>query len=144
LSKEKYEDKVITTIYIPANLKKWILEHGYKLSTFFREAVEEKIEKESGYKVHIERKQKEIEELEKRLKIAKTQLESFKKLDKEFQEKSSAKTDEGIIETAILKVKYRDSVECARDLMELKPEDMNWLDWLKKIDKKRKELLERK
>jgi len=122
------EPMTLTTIYLPIRFIEWIKEHEYKVATFVREAVEEKIEKESGYDEMIRKTEEKISELQRALKNAQDKLVRLRREKVEFEEKERIAKLRERISTAILNIPYRDELECARDLREL-GKDMEWEEW---------------
>jgi len=126
------EPMTLTTVYLPVRCVEWIQEHGYKISTFIRLSVEEKIEKESGYEEQIAKTEKEIKELQEALEAAQKKLAKLRYEQAEFEERERMKQLRERISTAILNIPYRDELECARDLREL-GKDMDWEEWRKLV-----------
>jgi len=122
------EPMTLTTIYLPVRCIEWIKEHEYKVATFVREAVEEKIEKESGYDEMIAKTEKKIKELQEALEAAQKKLTRLKREKIEYEEQERIRILKERISTAILNIPYRDELECARDLREL-GKDMEWEEW---------------
>jgi len=128
------ERMTITTLYVPDRCLRWIEEHGIPLSRFIREAVEEKIAKESGFEISIQKKAGEIEVLERSLDQAKEELKDLVEKQQSWsREERERKLTDTVIK-AISHVRYKDHAECARDLRELKPEEMEWSEWLKEVE----------
>jgi len=129
------ERMAVTSIYVPIRALEWIEGHGYHESTFIREAIEEKIQRESGYVIQLERKRSEIRNLEEQLNKAKEELKRLEAKQEEWEEQEEALKLRKTIETAILHVPYKDAIECARDLRSLKPEELSWREWVEKVEK---------
>uniref|UniRef100_A0A6M3JBR5 Uncharacterized protein n=1 Tax=viral metagenome TaxID=1070528 RepID=A0A6M3JBR5_9ZZZZ len=127
------ETMVISTIYLPERARNWIKEHGYQQSTFIRAAIEEKINRESGFQAQVEIKEKEITACEEQLGKLKVELKELQVIKDNWDKQQSIDNLDKTIDTAILKIQYANAVEVANDLKELRPPDMPWRDWLKKI-----------
>jgi len=127
------DPKSLTTIYLPVRCKTWIKEHGYSFSRFVREAVEEKIGRESGYQSQIKKYEQKIRSLEEELEKARKTLGELKKRQVEWEKEQKRKERRRIIARAIAKVRYKNVKEAAYDLREL-GKDLSWEEWLKEVE----------
>jgi len=159
------KEKKITSIYLPVEILNWIKEQKLSVSEFIEKATEARMNEEFISNLNFENQklkiQDEIGELNERIEEAKNnilkfenikndRLKELENLEKEHikiislkrkeKEKIEKEKDVDTLAVAILKVNYRNSAECAKDLEELKPKDISWLKWLKIVDDKWKEL----
>ena len=118
----------LTTVYIPTEALEWIKANSKSIAGFIREAVIEKIEREQGYQAQIEKLEKEIQDLNDKIRFKKLKLEELKKKKLEHDKQERLLKLRERIATAIINIHYVDYLECARDLREL-GKDMEWEEW---------------
>ncbi|RLI87746.1 MAG: hypothetical protein DRP01_01055 [Archaeoglobales archaeon] len=125
---KKEEPMSLTTVYIPTKALEWIRTNSRSIAGFIREAVVEKIEREQSYQAQIEKLEKEIQELNDRIKFKRMKLEELRKKKEEYERQQRLMELRERIATAIVNIHYTDYLECARDLREL-GRDMEWEEW---------------
>jgi hypothetical protein len=130
---EGKEDKVLTSVYLPLRQKEWIKQRGFKQSQFVREAVEEKIIRESGFQTQIAKRREKIEILKDEIAREEMVIEELNAKHQEWVKEQEENELLLNVETAIYKVGYMNAAEAARDLKSLRPEGMAWGDWLRFI-----------
>ncbi len=111
-------EKVITSVTIYRDDLEWIKRTDYSVSAFVREAVSEKILRETGAIFEIERLRARLREIEQEREMIQKKLEELESVRTKVEKEKELRKINSLIERAILRIPYEDWEDAAKDLEE--------------------------